>query len=229
MRKSLLILCLIALFNACSKDGDKDRDIAGPVITVLGSNPLTIQLNSTYTDAGATANDAFDGAVNVTSDLSSTNPNADSMGTYTVKYTAKDNSGNKGYGYRTVVVENGSASFAGNYSVTVMSATDTFPYNDVVAIDKNLNNRIHFADFGYFSNNNHIYVNIVNGTMTMPEQYAINIGDDQGGQCDVCNHTFESTSCTIDSNGFTINYTDNITAPAICSGIASYTAVFVKQ
>jgi hypothetical protein len=65
--------------------------------------------------------------------------------------------------------------------------------------------------------------------MTLPEQYAINIGNDQGGQCDACNHTFESTSCTIDSNGFTINYTDKITAPALCAGNTSYTAIFVKQ
>jgi hypothetical protein len=225
----ILSFCIILFLVSCAKEGDKDRDIAPPIVSINGSSPVNIFLNSVYTDQGATANDAVDGPVSVTADTSSTNPNADSIGTYTVKYTAKDNAGNKGYGYRTVIVENASSSYAGNYFVTVMSATDTFTYNEIVWIDHNINNRIHFNDFGNFSNNSHISADIINGTMIVPQQYAINIGNDQGGQCDVCNHTFQSTSCTIDPNGFTIIYDDQVTSPGLCSGTVSYTAVFIKQ
>ena len=40
-------------------------DTTPPVITVLGNNPETIEPGATYTDAGATALDDFDGAVAV--------------------------------------------------------------------------------------------------------------------------------------------------------------------
>ena len=40
-------------------------DIVGPVITINGANPATVQLNEAYNDAGAVAIDAFDGPVKV--------------------------------------------------------------------------------------------------------------------------------------------------------------------
>ncbi|MFA6475140.1 MAG: choice-of-anchor Q domain-containing protein, partial [Patescibacteria group bacterium] len=76
-------------------------DIIAPVITVLGSNPVTVDYNASYTDAGATATDNFDGTVSVipTGSISTTTP-----GTQTITYTATDSSGNTSTATRTVTV-----------------------------------------------------------------------------------------------------------------------------
>ena len=47
--------------------GDENKDSVAPVITLNGDNPATVELGGSYTDAGATANDARDGSVQVTS------------------------------------------------------------------------------------------------------------------------------------------------------------------
>ena len=44
---------------------DDDKDTEAPVISILGDNPATVELGSTYTDAGATADNS--GSVVVTS------------------------------------------------------------------------------------------------------------------------------------------------------------------
>ncbi|HHX16549.1 MAG TPA: DUF5011 domain-containing protein, partial [Mollicutes bacterium] len=78
-------------------------DVSAPVITILGSNPVTIEVKSSYSDAGATAVDDVDG--DVTSKITTTgtvNPNA--LGTYTITYTVKDTSGNTATATRTVKV-----------------------------------------------------------------------------------------------------------------------------
>src|SRR3989475_39151 len=68
-------------------------DTTPPVITLLGSNPVTVQVGSTYTDAGATATDNIDGTI--TSRIVTVNPvNTGVVGTYTVTYNVKDASGN---------------------------------------------------------------------------------------------------------------------------------------
>ncbi|MDD3048373.1 MAG: DUF5011 domain-containing protein [Bacilli bacterium] len=68
-------------------------DNTAPVITMLGSSPVTLNIDDTYSDAGATATDGIDG--NITSSInttSSVNPSA--VGTYTVTYEVSDSSGN---------------------------------------------------------------------------------------------------------------------------------------
>ncbi len=76
-------------------------DTTPPVITILGSNPVNVIQNTVYTDAGATALDAVDGVVPVTS-VSTVNTAV--IGTYTVTYTAKDKAGNVATAIRTVNV-----------------------------------------------------------------------------------------------------------------------------
>ena len=58
-----------------------------PVITVVGTNPLTIFQNSVFTDLGATAFDLEDGTVTPTA---TGTVNTAVLGTYTITYTAKD-------------------------------------------------------------------------------------------------------------------------------------------
>jgi len=78
-------------------------DTIPPVITVLGSNPDTISLGSTYTDQGATATDNVDG--NITQNIISTNNvNTAATGTYTVNYSVTDGAGNVATTSRTVFV-----------------------------------------------------------------------------------------------------------------------------
>src|SRR5437867_4042026 len=68
-------------------------DTTPPVITLLGSNPVTVQVGSTYTDAGATATDNVDG--NITPSIITVNPvNTGVAGTYFVTYNVKDAAGN---------------------------------------------------------------------------------------------------------------------------------------
>ena len=76
-------------------------DTTGPVITILGDNPATVELGATYTDAGATATDAVDGTRTVTS---TGTVDASTVGSYTITYTASDTSSNTSTATRTVNV-----------------------------------------------------------------------------------------------------------------------------
>ena len=64
-----------------------------PVITLLGDNPVSIKVGSTYTDAGATASDNYDG--DLTSSITTVNNvNQNTVGTYTVTYNVSDANSN---------------------------------------------------------------------------------------------------------------------------------------
>ncbi|MEG1495116.1 MAG: DUF5011 domain-containing protein, partial [Bacilli bacterium] len=79
---------------------DKDK----PVITLVGTDLVTVKAFSTYTDAGATANDIIDG--DLTSKITVvSNVNTSNVGTYTVTYTVVDLAGNPATLTRTIVVE----------------------------------------------------------------------------------------------------------------------------
>ncbi|MEQ1561381.1 MAG: immunoglobulin-like domain-containing protein, partial [Nitrospira sp.] len=63
-----------------------------PVITLLGSNPVNINVGQTYVDPGATAQDVEDG--NITAKIATTsNVNINTAGTYTVTYNVSDSQG----------------------------------------------------------------------------------------------------------------------------------------
>ena len=66
-------------------------DSVPPVISLLGDSVVTHQINSTYTDAGATASDVVDGTIDVTT---SGSVDVDTAGTYTLTYSASDAAGN---------------------------------------------------------------------------------------------------------------------------------------
>jgi hypothetical protein len=77
---------------------DDSRDTTPPVISLNGPATVTVERGTTYSDAGATAN----GGETVTTNLGGLNTNV--AGTYTITYSATDNSGNTGYANRTVNV-----------------------------------------------------------------------------------------------------------------------------
>jgi hypothetical protein len=80
-------------------------DTTLPVITLLGDDPVTIEVGNTYTDAGATATDTYDG--NITSSIVTVSTvNTAIVGVYTVAYNVSDASGNAAVEVtRTVNVE----------------------------------------------------------------------------------------------------------------------------
>jgi len=63
-----------------------------PVLTILGANPLTLTVNTVFTDPGATATDAQDG--DLTSHIiASSTVSTTTIGTYSVSYTVTDSGG----------------------------------------------------------------------------------------------------------------------------------------
>jgi P2-related tail formation protein len=72
-------------------------DTTAPVITVLGNNPMTVELGGTYSEPGATSNGGE--TVTITGSV-----DTDTLGTYTITYTATDANGNTGTATRTVNV-----------------------------------------------------------------------------------------------------------------------------
>lgn len=217
------------LVTSCSKDDAGDT--TAPVVTLNGGDE-TISLNSgTWTDPGATANDAEDGAVTVTSDASSSNPNANRINTYTITYTATDAAGNVGTATRTVRVKNDAEDYAGTYSVvdSVVGLPQPFTYAQTITVDSTLNNRIHFSKFADYANNTGIYaLKLGDGNLQIPSQSATGIGSGAGA-CDIADHSFQTNSnSSVILNGFKFTYTDAITSPANCIGSATGTAYYSK-
>ena len=106
--KKLIYLFLTVLIVACSSDDSSDdsggNDSTAPIITLNGQAIATVNLNSTYTDAGATATDEVDG--DLTSSIVTTGVvNTSVEGNYIITYTVSDTSGNTATATRQVIVE----------------------------------------------------------------------------------------------------------------------------
>jgi hypothetical protein len=70
-------------------------DTTAPEITLLGSTPVTVEVGTAYTDAGAKATDVGDDDATLTSAIITVNPvDANTVGTYTVTYNVTDSQGN---------------------------------------------------------------------------------------------------------------------------------------
>ncbi|MAX49369.1 MAG: hypothetical protein CMD75_00870 [Gammaproteobacteria bacterium] len=107
--KLLLLLRFIAaigggaVLSEIGSDSDKVYpDNTPPTVSIIGDNPITVELGSTYTDPGITATDDSGGQVTVTT---SGTVDTNTAGTYTITYTATDSSGNSTTVTRTVIVE----------------------------------------------------------------------------------------------------------------------------
>ena len=84
--------------NVINTNSDANTNTGtAPVITIIGANPIEVELGNTYTGPGATS----DGGETVT--ITGTVDTA-TVGTYTITYSAKDDSGNTGTATRTVNV-----------------------------------------------------------------------------------------------------------------------------
>lgn len=119
-------------------------DSTPPVITLLGSDPVTVEIGSTYTDAGATAMDDIDG--DITTDIIVLNPvDINVIGEYTITYNVTDAAGNPATKVtRTVKVIESCPILnlpANNFVVQTYSETCTDKNNGTILIDavENLN------------------------------------------------------------------------------------------
>ncbi|MFH0952891.1 MAG: immunoglobulin-like domain-containing protein [Verrucomicrobiota bacterium] len=94
--------------DACGNSTNGDQivtvpDTKGPNIVLNGDNPATVECHTSYTDAGASANDDCDGSR--ISAIETNNPvKPDVPGSYTVTYTVSDACGNAMSATRTVNV-----------------------------------------------------------------------------------------------------------------------------
>lgn len=75
---------------------------AGPRITLIGANPMQLEVGQTFVDPGATATDAEDGDLQVSADCDSVDSSR--AGLYTCAYSATDSAGNTASATRTVEI-----------------------------------------------------------------------------------------------------------------------------
>ena len=95
--EAILLALGIVVADNITEDTPIPPDTVFPVITILGDNPATVELGGTYTDAGATS----DGGETVSS---SGTVDTNTVGTYTITYSATDAAGNTSTATRTVNV-----------------------------------------------------------------------------------------------------------------------------
>jgi len=185
MKKNLILLNSVLLFGIAGLlfTGCSDDDTTGPVITLIGSDPHTISLNTTsVSDPGATAEDDEDGTVAVTSDWSSTNPNVNLTGTYIITYSAVDAAGNVGEETRTVIVKNDADYLVGSYNV---AETGSPSWVQSITASTTVNNRIIFSKFANYTNNGSIYAQVIGSTVELPTSQTAN-----GIGASGCTHIF---------------------------------------
>jgi len=85
---------------------DKPTPNNPPVITLIGDSPITIPLNSTYTDLGATATDVEDGVLTPKIKVDHINLNTAVPGKfYSIRYKVTDSNGATVYKTRKVIVD----------------------------------------------------------------------------------------------------------------------------
>ena len=109
--EALLVTLGVVMLDNVTEDSTTPPDTVFPVITILGDNPASVELGSTYTDAGATS----DGGESVSS---SGSVDTNTVGTYTITYSASDAAGNTSTATRTVNVV--------DTTPPVITSSDTF-------------------------------------------------------------------------------------------------------
>ena len=228
MKKNILNLSAIAMialasvFTGCKKD-----DITPPVVTLTGNASMTISLQGTYNELGATATDDKDGTI---TPVASGTVNTNLTGTYTITYTATDAAGNVGTATRSVIVQNDAFALAGTYGVSENISGTIYTFPQTVSVSTTVNNRVEFNKFANYANNTSIYVMLTGTSINLPSQTATSIGTDNGGACDVSDHTFVSQSGNTTTGGFVITFTDTQVGPGSCtSSPLSCVDTYTKQ
>jgi hypothetical protein len=217
MKKNITILSAVvlltssAILTSCKKD-----DVTAPVVTVSGGD-MTVSLQGTFTDPGATANDNKDG--NIATSVSGS-VDVNHTGVYEITYTATDAAGNSASASRNVTVVNDLDAMTGVYSCTITTGTP-YTYTQTITASSTVNKRLNFGKFGDYSNNTGIYADVNNtGTtspITLPSQTAIQVGNPASDR------TFSGTGARTNTTTFGLTYTE------VAGTTASFTEVYSKQ
>lgn len=206
-------------YNADAKkdDGSCEYDTSKPTITVLGANPATVEIGSTYEDEGATAVN-FDGsAVTVTTDESDVNTSA--AGSYQVVYMASNGNGTS-TATRVVNVVLSADAYLGDYSNENDCGFAAFPLsgNSSVIAGSAVNEVI--IDNAFNLVGGQISMTVDNQNVTVPFQTQnITVGDLEFSGSGVMNS---------DGTIMTITFDYNNTTPVV-GGSGTCTATFTKQ
>jgi len=155
-------------------------DLIKPGIIVSGSNPVIIEINSVYNDAGATSFDIVSG--NLTAGITANNVDFDTSiaGTHIITYSSTDESNNMYTAFRTVIVKDSKPliTLIGDNIVTVNLGVT---YNDAGAtagddIDGDLTSKITTHD-------------LVNTNKTGTYTVTYNVIDNAGNAADEVTRT----------------------------------------
>ncbi|MDA9361262.1 BspA family leucine-rich repeat surface protein [Flavobacteriaceae bacterium] len=135
----------LSLASGCDDtiEGERDEDYnedtdtsLPPVISLVGSSTINLQVGDTFTDPGATASDNIDGDLTSTITSSGTVDTA-SEGTYTIYYNVSDAAGNIASVSRTVIVSLDLPpiiTLTGSATISILVG-DTYIENGCVATD----------------------------------------------------------------------------------------------
>jgi Bacterial surface protein, Ig-like domain len=120
-------------------------DTIAPVLTLLGSSSVNVEQGTSYTDAGAAASDSADGSLTSSIVVSGDTVDANTAGTYLIRYDVADAAGNSAPAVtRTVVVADTLAPTITLLGSSVINHEQGTPYTDAGAtandsFDGNLN------------------------------------------------------------------------------------------
>lgn len=183
-------------------------DISAPVITVLGSNPVTINVGAVYTDAGATALDDVNG--NLTSSIIKTGTvNPSIAGTYTITYTVSDTALNTAVATRTVnVVVPSTAESCFTFTPANGTITDYNPSCGTTVVIPSTIGGINVTILGYQAFYNNALV-----SATIPGS-VISIGYDAFARNSLSSLTIQSGVASITSGAFSSNQLTSLTIPS---------------
>lgn len=138
LRNYILVMTtlFVLVFSGCGgggNDGNSDSpDIVKPVITLRGAETVTLVQGTAYTELGATATDDRDANVAV---VTSGSVDVNTLGSYTITYTAKDIAGNKALAIRIINIIPDSIK---NFIITIQSTKKIAAYEYILEITDNL-------------------------------------------------------------------------------------------
>ena len=179
-------------------------DQEAPIITLTGANPQNIEVNTSYTELGATVTDNYDNGLVANIDSSNVTSHINALGSYTVTYTAQDSSGNGATTTRAVNVVDTTApviTLTGSSTVNVVvgtsytdaGATATDNYDESVTV--NTNNPVNINVIGQYtvtynavdSSSNHATqvtrtVNVIAAAPTTGDIRVVKIVQDPNGE-----------------------------------------------
>ena len=211
MKKYFFVCSLIILITASlGWSGCKKKDTTAPAIYLNGSDPVTISLGSTYTDAGASATDDVDGTITDKIVTKGLPINTNLVGTYTIYYDVSDAAGNAAFEItRTVYVINDAANFGGKYNESTY-CTSTLSAPDTITASSSINNRVTISNFG-LNMAASIYADILSNNITITAQT-------------VGSHVYwGSGTVTNNSSVLVISYSDSLISGSTTTCTSTYT------